>query len=262
MTPADERRFTKVPSLGERDVHVWRISVARAGRSPGALLEVLSADERERASRFAVEKPRIQYIVGRAALRTILAAYSNRLPHTLCFTYERYGKPVLANAPSFNVSHSEDAVVIAVTQGREIGVDVERCREDFELEELAANCFCASEIDGVRRTGAEQRARIFFFYWTSKEAVMKASGDGLQLPLKDVCVAADGGAAVAEVTLRRGACTERWFAYRLDVGSDFAAAVAARSSDLRISLLDGNGLLAVRKGGETPERFLVPHRAM
>jgi 4'-phosphopantetheinyl transferase len=181
-------RTPEPPSLHEGEVHVWRAELDHRGRQEQALLSVLSEDERGRAARFHFARDRRRFIAARAALRQILARYLDADPRELRFSYNPFGKPSLAGGTAsstlrFNASHSGRLALFGVTHGAEVGVDVERIREDFEVEELAGRFFSRREVTALLSVPAELRRAAFFNCWTRKEAYIKARGQGLSLPL-------------------------------------------------------------------------------
>jgi 4'-phosphopantetheinyl transferase len=91
----------------------------------------------------------------------------------------------------FNLSHSNEYAVIAVSRTGPLGVDIERVRLMPDLEEIAARFFSSAEQAAILRLPAAQRLPAFYRCWTSKEAFIKALGAGLQFPLRcfDVSVA-------------------------------------------------------------------------
>jgi 4'-phosphopantetheinyl transferase len=200
-----------------------------------ALEAVLSRDEIERARRFQVASPRDQFVAGRGILRHLLAAYLGRDARALRFDYGPYGKPSLVDACGidFSVSHSEDVLLIAVSNGYAIGVDVEHIREDVDHEDIAARYFAAEERTRLQSLPQGDRLRAFFCYWSRKEAVLKAVGAGLTNDLDAVEVAAASLGRSVPVRRRTGATDEAWFAYDLPVASGYSAALAARSAALR-----------------------------
>src|SRR5436190_20707215 len=129
------------PNLGlrESDVHVWRAFLDSDPRRIDRLAKVLSQDERERATRFAVRQDRDRFIAARSILRLILGRYSGRAPSTIEFAYGSAGKPRVASPQSdvtiaFNVSHSGGLAVYAFARNREVGIDVEAVRPLDDLE--------------------------------------------------------------------------------------------------------------------------------
>jgi len=173
------------------EVHLWRAETNAAQLCVDCCAAVLSAAEQERAAKFRFAKDRRLYTVAHAALRSILADYLNITPTNLQFDAGANGKPRLAPALAkdgmqFNLSHSHELALIAVTREREIGVDVERVKEDFAFDELAERYFTAREVSAIRALPKELRRRAFYQCWTSKEAFLKAKGVGLSGKLDEV----------------------------------------------------------------------------
>ena len=106
------------------------------------------------------------------------------------FRESQYGKPELVRTSreetlNFNLSHSHEAALVAVTLRRQIGVDIEYIKREFEWEEVAARFFAPGEVAGLRALPQEQQRRAFFTCWTRKEAYIKAKGGGLSIPLQE-----------------------------------------------------------------------------
>ena len=108
-------------------VDVWRASLARPAVEQQELARCLAPDEERRAARFRAQRDRIRFSAARGLLRHILARYVGVAPARIVFGYEALGKPLLPDHPevSFNLSHSGDVLVVAITHGRRVGVDVE-----------------------------------------------------------------------------------------------------------------------------------------
>ena len=113
---------------------------------------------------------------------------------------EPHGKPVIAGGgPGHSVAHSGDLIAVAVA-GAPVGVDVEQAEGrphplggDGDPEALARLVFSGAERDALAALPAEGRARAFLVAWTRKEAVTKATGDGMRAAFSEVVVAADAG---------------------------------------------------------------------
>jgi 4'-phosphopantetheinyl transferase len=169
-------------ALDPGEVHVWRASLALAPDEVSGCMANLSADERERAHRFVVEPARAQFVAARSALRAILALYLGRAPEDVRFVLGPVGKPSLANAASplfFNLSHSREVALVAVTRSGEIGVDVEHVREMATRDAMAERFFHPNEVAALQTLPPDLRARGFFNAWTRKEAFLKATGKGI-----------------------------------------------------------------------------------
>ncbi|MGE0679978.1 MAG: 4'-phosphopantetheinyl transferase superfamily protein [Candidatus Binatia bacterium] len=180
--------ISELPELTGQAVHYWFVPLTCVESSLESLQTLLSSDERERAGRYRFPIHCRRFIVRHAALRTILAAYSGVPVYNLSFQVDHYGKPELdasfVDSPLyFNLSHSDELAVIAVSRIGPLGVDIERIRPLSDLEAIATQYFSPAEQAAILRLPAEQRLLAFYRCWTSKEAFIKALGMGLQFEL-------------------------------------------------------------------------------
>ncbi len=175
------------------EIHVWHADLARSDEERVRWEANLSPDEKERADRFHFVKDRNRFVVARGLLRELLGRYLRQAPASLEFSYGEYGKPSLSgeNASSglcFNLSHSSDLAVYAVARERNLGIDVERIRPEAASDRIAERFFSPREVNDLRTLPAEARVEGFFHCWTRKEAYLKATGMGLQIPLRGFAV--------------------------------------------------------------------------
>ena len=207
------KRSSVVRAPEEGEVSVWRVRLNAADVSVGHLKSMLSMDELERAERFHFQTHHDSYVITRATLRQILGACLQMDPRDVQFGYGPQRKPYLGNWSGaaherlhFNVSHSSGLALIAVTRGREVGVDVERIHAVRDLESLASQFFSRFEFQQLMSLPYERRLASFCACWTRKEAYLKATGRGLSYPMRRVevtlapgdqprIVAVDGSAA-------------------------------------------------------------------
>lgn len=137
-------------------VDVWRVDLDTA---PERLQDLLCASEQARAARIVHERDRMRWARSRGMLRLLLARYLDADPRELRFELGAHGKPALEGgaAPDadlrFNLSHSEELLLVAVAAGVEVGADIE----------------CANE----------QHTTEFMRAWTMREAAVKCLGTGL-----------------------------------------------------------------------------------
>ncbi len=210
-------------------VHVWRRSLTARTATVDAAYEVLSPEERERASRFRVERPRNDFILTRGALRSLLAGYLQKSPQEFAFRLTEYGKPLLVGAFDlrFNVSHTDGLALLAFVLHREIGVDVEKIRPEPDARKLAERFFSAHERDAMRHLRGNALQEAFFRCWSRKEAYIKARGEGLSLPLSQFDVSIEASASRILLATRPDPSeAERWIVRDLALSSEYAAAVA------------------------------------
>lgn len=214
--------------LSGDEAHVWRVDLATAADLAERFGGALTPDERERAARFRDVGHRTRFVGVRGWLRALLAEYLGQSPFDLRFRYGSHGKPTLASANPldlrFNLSHSAEAALVALTRGREVGVDVE-LRRGRKLR-LAERFFAADEVARLRALPADEQEHAFYRCWTRKEAFVKARGEGLSLALHCFAVAIDPSEPPAILRVDGEAReAERWSVRDLPEISGYAAAL-------------------------------------
>ena len=172
-------------SLFPNDVHIWQQSLAVSPQQVQRLSALLSQDEHQRANRFRRHLNRQQYIVGRGSLRRILSQYLHLKPEQIQFGYSPLGKPFLttnnvSSSLQFNLSHSGQQMLVAVSAGSRIGIDVEYAHRNLEPLALSKRYFSPQEQQLLSTSSPGQSTRLFLQLWTCKEALLKASGSGLR----------------------------------------------------------------------------------
>lgn len=182
--------------MQEDGVHVWQSALDVPAARLDALHTHLTPDEVARAERYRFVAPGRRFVAARGLLREILGAYLDVAPAELRFQQNAWGKPLLAqprDALQFNLAHTDDLLLVAVTADRAVGIDVERVRPVQNLDGLVARTFSPTERAAFHALPRSQRLEAFFATWTRKEAYMKARGLGFRLPLGafDVTVAPD-----------------------------------------------------------------------
>jgi 4'-phosphopantetheinyl transferase len=224
------------------EVHVWRATLAWPDAAARRLEQCLSADERDKMQRFRFEKDRRRYLIGRGGLRTLLGRYLDLAPQDLRFETAAAGKPHLASGQGelqFNLAHSGEFVLIAIAEGRKVGIDVEEIRDDFDAGELAAHFFSPSEQHDLETLTGRARIEAFFECWTRKEAYVKARGEGLSLPLDQFDVSLRPGEPARLIATRPDpAEARRWQLSGLDVADGYKAALAVEGQGWTLRLWD------------------------
>jgi 4'-phosphopantetheinyl transferase len=176
-------------------VALWLCPLTRTREEIATLYESLSPAERTRAARFGTDELRQRWIAGRTTLRLLLANALGVAPADVAIRRGRRGRPELAIEGSgidFNVSHTRDVGIIGIASGlpagARIGVDVERCDREVGVDRLARKFLTASERSTLTGLDLHERRRRFVRYWTCKEAMSKATGDGLIAPFRHLGV--------------------------------------------------------------------------
>jgi 4'-phosphopantetheinyl transferase len=175
--------------LDGKTVDVWLVASDAIGDDLLHRYQALLAPaERERWQRFLVRGAAIQYLVGRALLRTSLSRYTRVPANAWVFETNAYGCPYLApplarHSLRFNLSHTGGLVACAISRGGDVGVDVENVTRDVDPLALAPTVFAVPEIADIEAAAPTERRQRFFAYWTLKEAYIKARGMGVSLAL-------------------------------------------------------------------------------
>ncbi|HEX5348122.1 MAG TPA: 4'-phosphopantetheinyl transferase superfamily protein [Pseudonocardiaceae bacterium] len=168
-------------TLRDTEVHIWRLALDLSAPRLTALAATLSSDERTRAAAFAFEGTRRRFIARRGQVRELLGSYLGLPAGDLEFHYGTWGKPEIAGELRlrFNVSHSDELALVALTTRYAVGVDVQRVRRLPDASRLARRFFAPAEV----RTLGHIPDYRFFGCWVRKEAYIKATGRGLSLGL-------------------------------------------------------------------------------
>ena len=228
---------TRTPALAATEVHVWRIALDCGDDVLAHMRDTLADEEKQRVDRFYFDKDRRHFLAGRGSLRAILAHYLDCQPGQVRFAYASQGKPMLAGATDlrFNLTHSHGLALLAVTRGREIGVDVERIRDDIDREPLAERFFSPVEVAALRSLPVALRREAFYRCWTRKEAFIKAIGKGLSLPLDRFDVTLTPGEPAALLATHYDPPeASRWSMCNLSPGDGFAGALAIEGHSWRL----------------------------
>jgi len=226
------------PDVGAFDepdeVHVWAIRIDAARLDD--LTPLLTADEVERAGRFHFHRDRARFIARRAHLRRLLGGYLDQDPMALRFATTGIGKPVLAQRRSdlhFSVSQSGDLGVCVVGRDHPVGIDVERIRPGV-YDALASRVCTPNERAALARIAAKGRPAAFFTLWTHKEALVKADGRGLSLPLATIDVASALADGEVDTRLPSHECDTAYVSRTIALDGTAAAAVARRARAITV----------------------------
>jgi 4'-phosphopantetheinyl transferase len=229
--PGDDVLSLRLPRMLTPDeVHVWKLCGGIPLDSLEGLRQLLSQEERQRAERFRFPADQGRFVASRGMLRHLLGGYLGCNARHVRFRYSERGKPELEFNSGmdlrFNVAHSGDAILWAFTRVRRIGIDVEKVRVDLNVSEIAERFFSLAERAELISLPDSQQHEAFFRCWTRKEAYLKATGDGLSLPLDefDVSISAAKPPRLLETRPDHFEAT-RWTMHSIDVGPAYASAL-------------------------------------
>lgn len=182
------------------DVRIWRLDLNLEAPLPKPLPALLDAAERARMDRFQRHEDKVRFGVTRAMLRRLLARHAMPPwedagdPSSIPLTCTDTGRPVWPGSGLyFNVAHSGALALIAISDRRPVGIDVE-LRKDLDVDALAAIVLTPRERRLLEQSPPDTRRDEFYRYWVCKEAALKAVGRGIADALQRVEVRADTAA--------------------------------------------------------------------
>jgi 4'-phosphopantetheinyl transferase len=172
-------------------VGLWWARLTATDRELAELSSSLSPAEHARAARFGRDSLRRRYIVGRALLRKLLGSAVDLAPGAVPIVRGARGRPRLDGIQGidFNVSHTQDMSLVGISRGPRIGVDIERADRDVNADGLSRKFLSEQERAALEPLTADERRLRFLRYWTCKEAMSKATGDGIAAPFRRMEVA-------------------------------------------------------------------------
>jgi len=217
-------------------IEVWYLKADEASPAHPVFLDALLEHEQERAQRFYFSEDRLSFVWARGALRLLLRHYLGSRAAAVRFVKNPFGKPELEPESRmgcdirFNLSHSGNHILLAFSNRREIGVDIERIRPHVRIAEIGAASFCTSELLAIQALPGASQQEAFFDCWCRKEAFVKAVGKGLTIPLDSFELSLSQ--SVLRSTVRAApevAGTKAWVVQKLPVERGCVAALAFES---------------------------------
>jgi 4'-phosphopantetheinyl transferase len=173
-----------------------------AGMDVGEAYAVLDPSERRRAAGFVFQRDHDRFVRAHAFLRRQLGAFLGMTPEAVPIVAPEWEKPFVDGSEArFSLSHSGGLAVLAITEGRDVGIDLELPDRSGsfrdELDDLARSCMTAGELAALAGLPLENRIHRFLCFWTAKEARMKLTGQGLSLDPLEISLELRDGEPVA-----------------------------------------------------------------
>lgn len=240
--------------LAGHEIHVWASSLRVSSDVLTDLMATLSPLEKERAGKFCFDLHRNRFIAGHGLLRTILGRYLQTSPSKLNFIYSPEGKPVLEQKFEgaklhFNLADTEDLMLFAVTHVGPVGVDIEHIRPVEEMDNLVARFFSQRENELFQKVPPGGKLTAFFNLWTRKEALLKATGEGItcSLNLVEVSFLPDEPARVLAISGDSEKAAS-WSLHALSPAPGFVGCVAVQARNTNLRCWNGNDVCRLTIG--------------
>jgi 4'-phosphopantetheinyl transferase len=212
-------------------IAMWFATLTANDEEYARIASWLAPAENARAARFGRDWLRRRYVIGRALLRSILARALSLAPSAVPIVRGERGRPRLEGIDGidFNVSHTGDAALVGVARGWRIGVDIERVDREVNADGLARKFLTPAEQATLALLPGDPRRARFLRYWTCKEAMSKATGDGISAPFRSIEVELSG--TMQPVAGPPPYAPEQWRLRAVDAGGDYLATLAIWQPD-------------------------------
>ncbi|MGH1365044.1 MAG: 4'-phosphopantetheinyl transferase family protein [Calditrichia bacterium] len=226
-----------------KTVHLWRATL----NPTESLLEkhrnILRPEELSRAARFKFNRHRNSYITARSQLRRLLSLYLSVPSEKIELLTTIHGKPYVQSPKlpklQFNLSHSHDRVVYAIGSTCDLGIDIEWIKPGFADSGIPERFFSSSEVAALRSVSLGKQAEAFFNCWTRKEAIIKAIGQGLSLPLDAFDVSLKPGEPARVLDMRIPQIDQEfWQIWDINVDTNYKAALALQGDVAHLRSFD------------------------
>ena len=211
-----------ISSPSPRVIDIWQIALDIPVTDKRSLILTLDKEETER---YQKRQNRLQssYLISHAACRQILAHYLKLTAAEIKYKKNQHGKPLLDHKTSlnFNMSHSRDKAIIAVTSDSIVGVDVEYSDKKNSWEKIVPRYFHPDEINYLLAQPKDRQKQTFFQIWTRKEAFIKAIGTGFATSLTSFSVIEQ----MIGYPVNSSTTSEYWYQQDLEINSPYIASV-------------------------------------
>lgn len=219
--------------LKDKEAHVWLVNKSAHIKNFNIYWTLLNKEEQEKANAFRFKKDKDCYVIARGVLRILLGNYLGKSPNTIVFQYLINSKPSVVNDKNleFNISHSEDCILMAFLQDFVVGIDVEYTKRPVELENIARSFFSEEEVKELFTLDKSYHLQAFYNCWTRKEAFIKALGDGLSFPLDKFVVSLSSAkeASLLETKWDKEE-KEKWILNAIKVQENYIGAIAIKGN--------------------------------
>ena len=225
-----------IQALKGNQVHLWQIDLNQMTEQDSVERTVLTQDELVKINRLHQLKHRQRSFSMRTQLRLLLAAYLNQSASNIQFTYDQFGKPQLKNTPLFfNISHSQNTALVAISHNDQMGVDIEHWRVVEQMQAIVNRHYSVSEKKAWQLLNTVQHESVFFNIWTCKEAFIKATGRGLGMGLSRCGFNLRDNYQVENCPIEYGDASQ-WCCVPLLLGERLSGALILKADDCHASM--------------------------
>ncbi|MDC2864276.1 4'-phosphopantetheinyl transferase family protein [Bacillus sp. BP-3] len=202
--------------------------------------DLLNETERERANLFHHSHDQARFIIGCVISRLVLGVQIQMLPYQVpidrtCSNCKLpHGRPQLPNGmPHFSVSHSGEIVGVAFTASTPVGFDVEQLKPKLDVATMSEGVLTDLEFAQIKKLTIEEQVKGFLIYWTRKESLLKATGEGLTIQPSNVSVSSPASSPQLLLFKNKPELVESTSMIDLYPETDYVAALSILSKDVK-----------------------------
>jgi 4'-phosphopantetheinyl transferase len=235
-----ENLATIVSELSEKKIHVFLLKLDVFNYEE--LFSCLTTEEQSRANKLRIDDKRKQFVITRGLLKKILSIISNKEPKAISLLYEEHGKPytnIKYNKKNieFNVSHSGDYALIAISLDNKVGVDIEKINIKIDNLSLSNRFFSEIEKNALLELESDKQLDAFYQTWVKKESFIKAVGKGVAFGLDKFSVPINNDNQTMKVIVSEeepNGSAENWYCQKLLELDHFKTAITTCNKNIDI----------------------------
>ena len=250
----------EMSDLQRSEIHLWFADLNSLDRyaisSEVALW--LRGEEKNRYNRYQSQRQREHFLFGRVLLKTILSKYIGCAPADLKLDIDTRGKPFVSSdntlSLTFNLSHSGNRVVFAVSKNQDLGVDLELIKKERAILKIAERYFSTAETRELRNLPKASQVKRFYELWTLKESVLKACGYGLSRGLSKIEFSFPASDKLVMHSAPGNENLAHWQSWQIEEYKNYMLAVSVKSLDIKIENIKSFDFISFNESGvkETP----------
>ncbi|TCD02002.1 4'-phosphopantetheinyl transferase superfamily protein [Pedobacter frigidisoli] len=217
----DWKKISSIGGLNSKECHLFKVHVANYYQKIDNQYQyILSEEELIQSQKFLKHNDKKRFIATRHSIRHIVSAFTATVPASIEFNKTANKKPTVQGL-AFNISHSHNCILIGISK-LPIGLDVEFMNGAFDYAPLIPVCFDESEAETI--SGSKNKMEMFYRFWTRKEAILKATGEGLIDDLLSI--------NCEDKTIIRN--TKRYYLESGSINKEYIFSLATTDSDVRL----------------------------
>jgi 4'-phosphopantetheinyl transferase len=232
----------------ENEIHIWDFNIEPSENLAALYFNDLSEVEKNKSNEIKIKDVKYRSIISKVIAKNILSKYLGININQITFAYNKFGKPtIFPNINhfnlNFNISHSFHMGIIALTKQNLIGIDIERIIALKDMDDIINLCFNDYEINRLSCLRNPSKMMIFYKIWTGKEAFVKAIGQGLTFPLKNIAFDFDNDMGINLKYIKNYPDSlTKWKIYNFSPQENYTSTLAVKNDSIQIKRFKWNHL--------------------